>query len=306
MIQPATPAQQTEALRSEAAELDLLAPEAALTLLADSQAAAARAVRDAVPALALAAEAVAGALGGDGRLIYAAAGSSGLMALADALELPGTFGIAPARIRVLLAGGTQALFDLPGAPEDDEKQGAHEISEAAIGPNDCVIALAASGSTPYALGALREAKRRGARTIGLSNNPGTPILAEADIPVLLATAPEVVAGSTRMGAGTAQKIALNMVSTLAAVKLGHVHGPFMVNMRADNAKLRDRAARMVAAIAGIDESQARALLDRSGGRVKHAVLLAAGAPDEAQAEALLVEHQNNLRAALRALEESAL
>jgi N-acetylmuramic acid 6-phosphate etherase len=291
----------TEAQHRSAEGLDIQAPETVLSSLASGQIEAAGAVRAAIPAIAVAAELVAARLDAGGRLAYAAAGSSGLMALADALELPGTFGIARDRVVVLLAGGIQALTDLAGAPEDDEREAVRAVAAAGLDSRDCLIALSASGSTPYAVAALDEAKRRGAASVALANNPATPLLQKADVAILLETPPEVIAGSTRMGAGTAQKIALNMLSTLAAVHLGHVHDGYMVNLVADNAKLRGRARRIVASVAGIGPDEAASLLERSGGAVKTAILLAAGAADAEAARKLLDGTGQKLRPALCAI-----
>jgi N-acetylmuramic acid 6-phosphate etherase len=294
----------TEALHEHAGGLDQQPPAVVLGFLADAQVEAAQSVRGAIASIADAAKIVAETLGAGGRLAYAAAGSSGLMALADALELPGTYGIPRHRIVVLFAGGAAALQDMAGAPEDDAAQAAREVIDAGLGKGDCLIAVSASGSTPYAVGALREAARLGAKTIAIANNAGSPLLELADVPVLLATPPEVIAGSTRMGAGTAQKIALNMLSTLAAIHLGHVHDGYMVNLYADNAKLRGRAARIVAAIAGCDEKAAHAALEKTGGEVKPAILLAAGAADVKTAKELLDGSGRRLRPALSKLEGS--
>lgn len=302
MNQPATAWRQTEALREAAGSLDTLPPVQALGLLAEGQAEAALAVRQALPALADAAEAVAQTLKSGGRLAYAGAGSSGLMALADALELPGTFGIPQARVLVLLAGGTAALSDLTGTPEDDPAQGATDVADSNLIAGDCLLAISASGSTPYALGALDAARVRGLRTIAIANNAGAPMFELADIPVLLPTPPEVLAGSTRMGAGTAQKIALNLISTMAAIHLGHVHGPYMVNLRADNAKLWERAARMVGALANVAPEEARALLSVSDGAVKAAILLGLGAADIGEARSLLERSGEKLRPAIEILQ----
>lgn len=291
----------TEALHEHAGGLDEQPPATVLAFLADAQAEAARTVRNAIPAIATAAAVAAESIASGGRLAYAAAGSSGLMALADALELPGTYGIPRDRILVFFAGGAAALQDMAGAPEDDAPAAACEVAEAGLKPGDCLIAVSASGSTPYALGALEEAVRRGVRTIAIANNAGSPLLELADVPILLATPPEVIAGSTRMGAGTAQKIALNMLSTLAAIHLGHVHDGYMVNLHADNAKLRGRAARIVAAVVGCDEETALRALERTGGRVKPAILLAAGAADVKAAEELLDGTDRRLRPALSKL-----
>ena len=295
----------TEALHEHAGGLDQQPPAVVLGFLADAQVQAAEAVRGAIGSIADAAKIVAGTLGAGGRLAYAAAGSSGLMALADALELPGTYGIPRARIVVLFAGGAAALQDMAGAPEDDAAQAAREVADAGLGKGDCLIAVSASGSTPYAVGALEEAVRRGARTIAIANNAGSPLLECAEAPILLATPPELIAGSTRMGAGTAQKIALNMLSTLAAIHLGHVHDGYMVSIFADNIKLRGRAARIVAAIAGCGEKAALAALEKTGGEVKPAVLIAAGA-DAKTAEELLDGTGRRLRPALSKLEGSRL
>lgn len=294
----------TEALHARAGGLDEQPPATVLGILAEAQIEAAKAVRDAIPALADAASHVAEALASGGRLAYAAAGSSGLMALADALELPGTYGIPRERIVVLFAGGAAALRDMAGAPEDDAAQAAREVADAGLGKGDCLISVSASGSTPYAVGALKEAARLGAKTIAIANNAGSPLLELADAPILLATPPEVIAGSTRMGAGTAQKIALNMLSTLAAIHLGHVHDGYMVNLFADNAKLRGRAARIVAAVAGCGENAALAALQKTGGQVKPAILIAAGAADARIAEELLDGAGGKLRPALSKLEGS--
>jgi N-acetylmuramic acid 6-phosphate etherase len=299
------PQTRTEAQHRHAEGLDIQAPASVLSALAEGQIEAAQAVRAAIPAIAAAAELVAPRLKAGGRLVYAAAGSSGLMALADALELPGTYGIARDRVVVLLAGGEEALRNLAGAPEDDRAEAVRAVASAAVGPRDCVIAVSASGSTPYALAALEEARRRGAATVALANNAGTPLLDGADVAVLLETPPEVIAGSTRMGAGTAQKIALNMLSTLVAVHLGHVHDGYMVNLVADNAKLRGRAQRIVAAVTGSRPDEAARLLEKSGGAVKTAILLAAGAADAEAARKLLDGTGQKLRPALSAIRGEA-
>ena len=294
----------TEAVHKDAGGIDAQAPDSVLRLLADAQVEAASAVHAAIPEIAQAAAKVAACLAGGGRLVYAAAGSSGLMALADALELPGTFGIPRERVFILLAGGTEALVNLAGGPEDDADQAARDVAATGLDAGDCLIAISASGSTPYAMGALEEAKRRGAATIAFANNSGAPMFGLAKISVLLATPPEVVAGSTRMGAGTAQKVALNMMSTLAAIHLGHVHDGYMVNLHADNLKLHERAARIVSVIAGCDSATAKNLLEKSGGSVKVAILLASGAASPEAANQLLDGADQKLRSALSKLEGS--
>lgn len=294
----------TEALHQNAEGLDIQTPDAILASLADAQIEAAKVVRQAIPSIARAAEIIAGRLKSGGKLAYAAAGSSGLMALADALELPGTFGIHRDRIAILIAGGDAAFTTLAGGPEDDTEEAATAVANAGIGAGDCLIAVSASGTTPYAVRAIEDARRRGAATIGIANNRDSLLLRQAETAILLETPPELIAGSTRMGAGTAQKIALNMLSTLTAVHLGHVHDGYMVNLMADNIKLRDRAARIVAAISGRGRDEAARLLEKSGGAVKTAILLAAGADSADAAEKILEEAGQKLRPALSAIEGS--
>lgn len=292
----------TEARHGKAEGLDTLASADILALLASGQQAAAKAVDHAIPAIAKAADLVAVALKSGGKVVYAGAGSAGLVAMADAMELPGTYGVPPERIAILFAGGVPNIADLPGGPEDDASLGERDadIIEAA----DCVICVSASGSTPYTVAVAETAKRRSAKLVAIANNAGARLFEGADAAILLETPPEVVAGSTRMGAGTAQKIAFNMLSTLAAVKLGHVHDGHMINLRADNGKLRIRAARMVADIAGIGFDEARAWVEVAEGSVKVAVLLAAGATDVEAAKTLLARSDGVLRAALAELQAS--
>nr|CAD6428528.1 N-acetylmuramic acid 6-phosphate etherase [Rhizobium sp. Q54] len=286
----------TEARHGEAEGLDRRPMREILSLLASGQQAAAAAVDAAIPSIEAGSAHMAQALRAGGKLVYAGAGSSGLMAMADALELPGTYGIPKDRIVVLLAGGVASLSDLTGSPEDDFEQAQRDA--AVVEASDCVICVSASGSTPYAVAVAQAARERGAQVVAIANNPGAALFSHADVSILLQTPPEVIAGSTRMGAGTAQKIAFNMLSTLAAVRLGHVHDGHMVNLHADNIKLKARATRMVADIAGVAEEEARRLLDRAGGSVKVAVLLAAGAPEAEDARRALHRNGEVLRSAL--------
>ena len=294
-------ATQTEMTHAEATGFDIRPPLEALAILARAQTEAARAVQAAVPDIARAARLAADCLEGGGRLVYVAAGSSGLMALADALELPGTYGLARDRIKVMLAGGIGALTKMEGGPEDDGDAARAEIAAAKVGRGDCVIALTASGYTPYPMAAVEAARAAGAKTIGISNNSGAPLFDRVDVAICLPTPPEVIAGSTRMGAGTAQKIALNMLSTMMAIHLGHVHDGYMVNLIADNMKLRGRARRIVMAVSQVSEDKAAAALEQADGAVKMAILLAAGAGDVDSAERLLAENEYRLRPALKAM-----
>ncbi len=292
---------QTETTHVSAKGFDLRTPYDALDILATAQMGAAWSVRSALRAIAEASEIAAETITRGGKLAYAAAGSSALMALADALELPGTYGIPRESIKVLIAGGLAALSDLAGAPEDDEQQARSDVDAAGLKAGDCLIAVSASGTTPYAVAAALAARERGVRIIGIANNAGSALLGLADVPICLPTPPEVIAGSTRMGAGTAQKIALNMLSTMMATRLGHVHDGYMVNLKADNSKLEARARRIVVAIGGCSEDEAGRRLDQAGGSVKAAILLAAGAETPRAAQNLLASVQQKLRPALAIL-----
>jgi N-acetylmuramic acid 6-phosphate etherase len=287
----------TEALNEKARGLDTLSSGDILRLLSSGQQDAANAVDGALDAIAAASEIAADAVAAGRKLVYAGAGSSGLMAMADALELPGTYGIPREQIVILMAGGVSNLSDLPGGPEDDVDLGRAD-AERHVEAGDCVISISASGSTPYALAVADVAREKGAKVVAIANNAGAKLFDGADVGILLATPPELISGSTRMGAGTAQKIALNMFSTLMAIRLGHVHDGYMVNLRADNTKLQIRAARIVSAIAGVEFQDAGRLIDAASGSVKTAILLAAGAEDKSSAEAMLRESGQNVRRAL--------
>lgn len=285
----------TEALNTAAAGLDARPPAEIAALLLDGQLAALQAVRGALPDLVEASRHVAHSLSGQGQLHYAAAGSSGLMAAADAMELAGTFGIDPARVHIHMAGGLPQDATMPGGTEDDANAGAEAAR--AVNDGDVAIVVAASGATPYAVGFAQGALVRGGVTVCIANTPDAPLFAHARVAVCLPTPPEVLAGSTRMGAGTAQKAALNILSTLMGVAMGHVHDGMMVNVRADNAKLRARAAGMIARIAEVDEGAATEALAVAEGDVKTGVLVALGLGRGDAAE-VLKKNEGNLRAAI--------
>jgi N-acetylmuramic acid 6-phosphate etherase len=279
--------------------IDTWSDERILDALVSGQERAISAVRHASPAISAAATVLAGRLAAGGRLAYAGAGTSIRVAVQDGSELPATFGMPEARILYFIAGGRAAMFDTLADAEDDEADGAAQAE--VLTAADTVIAVAASGSTPFTVAAARRARDKGAFVIAVVNNPGSRLAATADLEVLLASGPEVIAGSTRLGAGTAQKAALNLLSTLTHIKLGAVHDGFMVNVETGNAKLRKRAAGIVAAIARVDEPRAHAALEEAGGQVKPAVLLCAGAKDIAAAQRLLIAANGNLRLAMARL-----
>lgn len=256
-----------------------------LSSLLDAQVAALTALRPALPAIEKVAEACAAALIRGGKMGYAGAGSSGLMALADCLELAGTFGLPPERTPMMFAGGADALLHMQGAVEDDPKLAIAELDRSGLAARDVVLVLTASGATPFALAIAAEARARGITVAGFSNVANARLLEMSDIAVLLETGAELVAGSTRMGAATAQKVALNMLSVLVGVRLGHVHDGYMVNLVADNAKLVNRAARIVCDLAAVPLAVAEAALIATDGSVKPAILVAQGMdPDVARAE----------------------
>jgi N-acetylmuramic acid 6-phosphate etherase len=258
--------------------------EKSLAAMLDSQMAAFVAVRNALPALSGAATAAAARLERGGRLVYAGAGASGRLAVQDGVELHPTFGWPRERVHYLIAGGEQALVQSIEGAEDDAAAAALAVERLALEDTDVVVAVAASGRTTFTCAVQRRARAAGALTIGIANNAATPLLDEAEIPVLLATGPEFLAGSTRMTAGTAQKIALNLLSTQTMIALGRVYQGFMVDVVPSNAKLVARAKGIVQALTGCAPGEAEALWERAGGNLKLAVLLADGLGlDEAKA-----------------------
>jgi N-acetylmuramic acid 6-phosphate etherase len=234
-----------------------------------------------------------------GRLVYAGAGSSGLAAAQDAAELPGTFGLDESRIGIVLSGGTAEPFRIDAAAEDGAAAG--EQAMAAFGDlaSDAVVAVSASGSTPFTVAAAAEAHRRGAFVIAIAHRPGSPLLSGANAPIFLDSGEETLRGSTRLAAGTAQKAALGMLSSLMGFELGHIHRGLMVNLKSDNAKLRDRALGIVAMIAGVSEAIAEAALREAGGEVKPAILIARGVVSMSEATAWLAATEGRIDDALR-------
>ncbi|HFB38909.1 MAG TPA: N-acetylmuramic acid 6-phosphate etherase [Oceanithermus sp.] len=286
----------TEAQTPRYRGLDAWPPREILEALLERQFSALAAVRAALPAIEAAALAARDRLRGGGRLAYAGAGTSGRLALLDAVELYPTFGWPKERTLVFLAGGERAAFEAVEEAEDDEAAG--RAAGSRLGAQDVLVGVSASGRTPFVLGAVEAARERGALTLGVANNPGSPLLQAAEHPVLLDTGPEVIAGSTRLAAGTAQKVALNLFSTLVMTLLGGVYDNLMVGVVPTNEKLRRRAAEIVARIAGVDEEAAERALRRADYEVKTAVLVARGlSPEEARVR--LLEAGGRLREALR-------
>jgi N-acetylmuramic acid 6-phosphate etherase len=288
----------TEKISSRYTDLDLWPTRDAVQAMLEGQLAAAAAVQSQAEAIAAAADAAAARLGDPkGRLIYVGAGTSGRIAVQDGVELVPTFNWNPERLVYALAGSMEALLASVEGAEDDAAAGEDAIRNAAPTARDVVVGVAASGRTPYTLAALRAAAAGGALTVGIASNPGTPVLEVVAHPILLDTGAEILAGSTRMKAGTAQKIALNLFSTAVMLRLGRVYKGLMVDMRASNQKLRERAAGMICEISGVDKAAAEAALERAEGDIKLAVLIALGSETERGAAALS-ESGGNLREAI--------
>jgi N-acetylmuramic acid 6-phosphate etherase len=239
-----------------------------------------------------------------GRLIYVGAGTSGRLAVLDGAELTPTFGWSPNRIVYGIAGGMDALSRSIENAEDDEESGRDLVKSADLNQNDVVIGVSASGTTPFTLAALREASALGALTIAISSTAGSPLLLAADHPIFLDTGDELLSGSTRMKAGTAQKIVLGMLSTTIMLRLGRIHDRLMVDMRVSNRKLRARAIRIVAQISGVDPGAAEVALDLAQNNIKLATLVAMGMNGD-EAARLLAESRNNLRAAIMRVDKPA-
>ncbi len=290
----------TEASSPRFAMMDAWPSADILDALWEGQMAAVAAVRPALPALAAAVEAAVGRLQGGGRLAYAGAGTSGRIGVQDGAELAPTFDWPRDRLVLLLAGGEAALTQAVEDAEDRGDLARADVAAADLGAADVVVALAASGTTPYTLECLRAARSAGALTIAIANSPGAPLLKAAEHAIPIETGAEPIAGSTRMKAGTAQKVALNLFSTLLMTRLGRVYQGQMIDVVARNAKLRDRAVRMLRSLTGCSTEVGSMALERSGGSVKMAVLVVRGlSPTEA--EALLARHSGHLRPALAGL-----
>ncbi len=288
---------ETERISPRYSGIDVWDPADVLDAMIEGQFAAVAAVRAARPALERAALAMETRLAQRGRLIYSGAGTSGRLAVQDGAELMPTFSWPPERLLLLIAGGNTAMVRAVEGAEDEIDQAVVLVNHHGVGSTDVLIAVAASGSTPFTLACLRESKRLGALTVGVANNPGTPLLEEAEHPILLQTGPEPIAGSTRMNAGTAQRIALNLLSTLLMIRLGRVYKGLMVDVQASNAKLASRREAILASITGRSRDDVRAALERTNGSVKLAALLLEGC-DLDRARAVLDSVGGRLRAAI--------
>jgi N-acetylmuramic acid 6-phosphate etherase len=282
-------------------DLDTRSNDEIVDLILDAQVAGLAATRDASKAIAKAASALAARLRepSTGRLIYAGAGTSGRLGVLDGAELIPTFGWPPDRVGFLIAGGLEALVRPIEGAEDDAAAAAAEAGALALGDADALVAVSASGTTPYTVAVCKAARAAGALTIAIANNTPCPLLSAAEHAIAVQSGAEPIGGSTRMTAGTTQKVTLNLLSTLTMIRLNRTYGGYMVDVMLTNDKLRQRALRMIGEIAGVDANAARAALDTTGDNTKVAILVAKGIA-LAGAQALLARHDGNLRQALAA------
>jgi N-acetylmuramic acid 6-phosphate etherase len=266
----------TEQANPASASIDTLATEDMLRVINAEDRGVAEAVAREIPAIARAVDAIVACFQEGGRLFYIGAGTSGRLGVLDASECPPTFGVPAGMVQGIIAGGEAALSRATEASEDDLASGARDLSGRGFTGRDALVGIAASGRTPYVLGAIAEAKRLGAVTVGVSCTPNSELARAAAITITPLVGPEVIAGSTRMKAGTAQKLVLNMLSTGAFIRMGYVYGNLMVNVQPTNAKLADRARRIVAQAAGVSGKSAGELLEAAGGSVRGAIEMAVG------------------------------
>jgi N-acetylmuramic acid 6-phosphate etherase len=261
----------TEANNPRTADLDRLPLSELVGRILDEDAGVSAAVRAAQPALERACLALVETLDGGGRWFNVGAGTSGRIGALDAAEIPPTFGLEPERVQALIAGGPAALAGAVEGAEDDTASAARELDKLGLGPSDAVVALSASGCTPYAVAALEHARRRGARAIAITCAPESPLAKAADVAIVAVVGPEVIAGSTRMKGGLAQKMILHTLSTAVMVRLGRVQGNLMTGLRAVNSKLHERAVRILCELSGVTRSEAARALEAAGGSVERAL-----------------------------------
>lgn len=290
----------TESVGERYRDLDLMSVAQLIDAMNASNAEVPAAVARESASIAAATEGVSERMRRGGRLIYVGAGTAGRMGILDASEIPPTFGTSPELVVGVIAGGEQAIHTAVENAEDDEEAGRAALEALHLGALDAVVGISASGRTPYVLGAIDHARQVGAFTVGLACNADSALAAAAEVGIEVVVGPEILTGSTRLKSGTAQKLVLNMISTIAMVQLGKVHGNLMVDLRATNAKLRARSERTVMLATGVDADTAASALDASGGWIKAAILMSETTIDAATATRLLAEHGGRLRDALAA------
>jgi N-acetylmuramic acid 6-phosphate etherase len=290
----------TEAFRPDLADIDRLPTLDIARLMNGEDSAVPVAVAERLPEIAAAIDAVAERMARGGRLVYAGAGTAGRLGVLDASECPPTFNTAPGQVVGLIAGGPQAMVSSVEGAEDSRELAEADLAALALAPEDTVVGISASGRTPYALGAVEYARSRGALTVGLACNPGSALAAAAEHGIEVVVGPELLTGSTRLKAGTAQKLVLNMLSTITMIRLGKTYGNLMVDVRASNEKLRARSRRIVSLATGASDDEIEHALAATDGEVKHAILVLLAGVDGPAAARLLEESGGHLRAALAA------
>jgi N-acetylmuramic acid 6-phosphate etherase len=290
----------TEAFRPELSEIDRLPTLEIARLMNGEDATVPTAVAAQLPLIATAIDAIAERMSRGGRLIYAGAGTAGRLGVLDASECPPTFNTDPSRVVGVIAGGPTAMVTSIEGAEDSRELAAADLEALAVTADDTVVGVSASGRTPYAVGAVEHARSRGALTVGLSCNAHSPLAAAADHGIEVVVGPELLTGSTRLKSGTAQKLVLNMLSTITMIRLGKTYGNLMVDVRASNEKLRARSRRIVALATGASDEEIERALAATDGEVKNAILTILGDVDGPTAARLLEESEGHLRAALAA------
>jgi N-acetylmuramic acid 6-phosphate etherase len=288
----------TEQSNPRTTRIDRLSTRKILVLLNAEDARVPAAVRRTLPKLSRAVDAIVKAWREGHNVFYVGAGTSGRLGVLDAAECPPTFGVSPRRLQAVLAGGAAAVFRSAEAAEDSARAGARDLAQRGVRKGDVVVALTASGSTPYALGALRWARRRGAFTVAVTANRRSPVSRLAQVAICPETGPEAIAGSTRLKAGTAQKLVLNMLSTAAMIRLGHVYDNLMVNVQMSNRKLQQRGRRVLVEALGVSDTEAARLVRQSGGNLKAAILMGRLGVSRREAERRLAAAGDHLRQAL--------
>jgi len=274
----------TEQANPASEGIDALPTEQVLSIINNEDRKVADAVARELPPITRAVEAIVNAFEKGGRLFYIGAGTSGRLGVLDAAECPPTFNVPPERVQGIIAGGEAAVSRATETTEDDPSIGARDLAGRGFVENDVLVGIAASGRTPYVLGAIAEANRMGAFTIGISCTPDSELSRAVKLPITLLVGPEIVAGSTRMKAGTATKMVLNMLTTASFIRLGYVFGNLMVNVQPKNSKLADRARRIIAMATGVSYEQAGELLGAAGNTVRTAIVMARAGVDRVEAE----------------------
>ncbi|WP_405636034.1 N-acetylmuramic acid 6-phosphate etherase [Streptomyces sp. NBC_00056] len=290
----------TEAFRPELSEIDQLSTLEIAQIMNGEDASVPTAVAEQLPRIAAAIDGTAERMARGGRLVYAGAGTAGRLGVLDASECPPTFNTDPSEVVGLIAGGPSAMIKAVEGAEDSKDLAAEDLDALGLTADDVVVGISASGRTPYAIGAVEHARDRGALTIGLSCNADSALAAAADHGIEVVVGPELLTGSTRLKAGTAQKLVLNMLSTITMIRLGKTYGNLMVDVRASNEKLRARSRRIVALATGADDADIEAALAATDGEVKNAILVILGSVDGPTAARLLTDSKGHLRAALQA------